>query len=217
MEPSAGSLLVGTIELLEIILQHLDMKTLLLAQRVNRTWHDVISTNTYLQKKLFMVPSTLDEAIVFAKADSGTNKLVINRDGIVRKSAEDRLLLKHTVREDCFIRNPLVTFKCRQDHIRIDAPQLLKIAEHLQPSWTRMLYTQPPIGRVRGSICVGQDLRASRVGLVGGCIRIFGDFVGNEPMKTLSQLVEAIEKKIGMRYEEKVDWRKSSISLDLYT
>ena len=39
------------------------MKTLLLAQRVNHKWQAVISTNQQLQKKLFMLPPTFDEAI----------------------------------------------------------------------------------------------------------------------------------------------------------
>ncbi|KAL4982248.1 hypothetical protein BDW68DRAFT_182747 [Aspergillus falconensis] len=40
-------------ELLEAVLSHLPQRDLLLAQRVNRTWHDVISSSRLLQQRLF--------------------------------------------------------------------------------------------------------------------------------------------------------------------
>ena len=50
-------------ELLEHILLHLDMKTLLLAQRVSLRFHGVISGSTQLQKKLFFLWAPIEEAV----------------------------------------------------------------------------------------------------------------------------------------------------------
>ena len=53
------------VELLEAVLLHLDYKTLLLAQRVSRFWHDTINGSKGLRTKLFLEPATIDEAIRF--------------------------------------------------------------------------------------------------------------------------------------------------------
>jgi hypothetical protein len=44
---------LGTAELLDCILQHLDPKTLLLAQRVNHQWQKAIQSDPWCQEKLF--------------------------------------------------------------------------------------------------------------------------------------------------------------------
>lgn len=51
----------GTVELLEKILVNLDMKTLLLSQRVNADFNTVITESSKCQKKLFFAPATRDE------------------------------------------------------------------------------------------------------------------------------------------------------------
>lgn len=54
----------GIAELLENILVHLDCpRTLLLAQRVSIEWKGCITASTKLQKKLYFVSSTLEEAM----------------------------------------------------------------------------------------------------------------------------------------------------------
>lgn len=65
-------------EILESILISVDMKTILLSQRVNKFWHNVIGNSTKLQKKLFFLPATLEEAIDLMAAD---NKVInLTRD-----------------------------------------------------------------------------------------------------------------------------------------
>jgi hypothetical protein len=55
---------IGTVELLEQVLLNLDARTLLLSQRVNRTFSNVIAGSIKLQKKLFFKPvDSFQEAI----------------------------------------------------------------------------------------------------------------------------------------------------------
>lgn len=59
----AGAAVLATTELLEADLLHTDMKTVLLAQRVSHKFNNVIDNSLRLQKMLFMVPTTIEEAI----------------------------------------------------------------------------------------------------------------------------------------------------------
>jgi hypothetical protein len=45
-------------ELIDAILQHIDIKTLLLAQRVSHTWQNTIASSPQLQEALFIRPKT---------------------------------------------------------------------------------------------------------------------------------------------------------------
>lgn len=54
--PPASTQVLGTTELLEMILLNVDMKTLLLSQRVSRSWQRLISTSIHLRRALFMEP-----------------------------------------------------------------------------------------------------------------------------------------------------------------
>nr|OQO30502.1 hypothetical protein B0A51_01731 [Rachicladosporium sp. CCFEE 5018] len=50
---TSGKALLNIIELLELLLTHLDLKTLLLSQRVSTTWNTTIAQSRVLQEKLF--------------------------------------------------------------------------------------------------------------------------------------------------------------------
>ncbi|MCJ1452028.1 hypothetical protein MMC28_002368 [Mycoblastus sanguinarius] len=54
-------------EILEIIIFHLPEQDLLLLQRVNKTWLDIIKTSPHLQQKLFYTASVLESAKSVAK------------------------------------------------------------------------------------------------------------------------------------------------------
>jgi len=60
MAPADDSVVAvfGTVELLESILLRLNMKTLLLSQRVDRTFRDTIANSTKLQKALSFEPAS---------------------------------------------------------------------------------------------------------------------------------------------------------------
>ena len=62
-----------TAQLHETILTHLDMKTLLLAQRVNTEWRDTIASSSKLQKMLFFSPvKAFAEAVTLNMVDGHT-------------------------------------------------------------------------------------------------------------------------------------------------
>ena len=64
-----------------MVLIGLDVKTLLLAQRVCLSWKDTIASNQKLRKKLFRKPATITEA--FQLNIIGKNTLVkANRKGV---------------------------------------------------------------------------------------------------------------------------------------
>lgn len=52
-----------TAELLELILIGVDMRTLLVAQRVSRYWYESMKNSVRLQKKLFLIPATTKDII----------------------------------------------------------------------------------------------------------------------------------------------------------
>ena len=68
-------------ELRELILLHLDMKTLLFCQRVNTQWRDVIMASKSLLKKLFFIPLDLFE--------EGRSLNMVEDDDIVVISIQD--------------------------------------------------------------------------------------------------------------------------------
>ncbi|KAK5718484.1 hypothetical protein LTR15_008214 [Elasticomyces elasticus] len=68
---SAATRVLGIPELLEAILIGTDAKTLLLAQRVAPQWRDLIRRSHPLQKKLFLRPSSLEEALRLAGDETG--------------------------------------------------------------------------------------------------------------------------------------------------
>lgn len=60
-------------ELLELILLHLDMKMLLLAQRVDTQWRGAIASSKKLQKKLFLLPvESFEEALLLNMIEDHT-------------------------------------------------------------------------------------------------------------------------------------------------
>ncbi|KAK5725308.1 hypothetical protein LTR17_013071 [Elasticomyces elasticus] len=67
----AATRVLGIPELLEAILVRTDAKTLLLSQRVAPYWRDVIRGSISLQKKLFLRPASLEEALHLTKDETG--------------------------------------------------------------------------------------------------------------------------------------------------
>lgn len=65
MQPrgDAGSKIVNTTELLEKILIDVDMRTLLFSQRINKQFKAVVLGSIKLQKKLFFIRPTFNEAV----------------------------------------------------------------------------------------------------------------------------------------------------------
>ncbi|KAK5732888.1 hypothetical protein LTR17_010161 [Elasticomyces elasticus] len=76
----ATTRVLGTPELLEAILVGTDAKTLLLSQRVAAYWRDVIRGSISLQKKLFLRPASLEEALHLTKDETG--QVVLTRQSL---------------------------------------------------------------------------------------------------------------------------------------
>ena len=57
MTTTAASTVFGTYELLENILHALPTRDILLGQRVNRDWRDVVKRSHKLQRALFIMPA----------------------------------------------------------------------------------------------------------------------------------------------------------------
>lgn len=120
---------LGAQELLEQILINMDVRTLLLAQRVDRRWNATIVSSSDLQIKLFFKPATFEQA----------KNICMNMDSIV------------IARSEYYIPNPLVLG--RIDHGEDQNATFLIQAAVIDTrdsspsaagSWSRMLVTQPP-------------------------------------------------------------------------
>lgn len=74
------------VELLEQILLRLDMKTLLLAQRVHPQWKAVIAKSALLQKKLFLMPATRRELAKLNLVEEDSYADIDREDLVVTKN-----------------------------------------------------------------------------------------------------------------------------------
>jgi hypothetical protein len=135
-------------ELLDAVLQYVDIKTLLLAQRVSRHWKATITSSPQLQEALFLRPKT-----------SGTTKHVCDWKG-------DELLhfgpmRGHTKSTQTTLRqtfisitiNPLLANEIYYQSLdsepkrrgqRLVLPPLGTFLRHPSGSWKSMFLTQPP-------------------------------------------------------------------------
>jgi hypothetical protein len=129
------SAVFGTAELFEQILLQVDMKTLLLSQRVNTQWRDTITDSPALQKKLFFKPGTFGEAKEFVQADEHHGRIFITL------TPEYRVWKLTEPAQPTAIVNPLLLrcpWLCPAElGLKDAAPD-----EHA--SWMKMLYIQPP-------------------------------------------------------------------------
>lgn len=86
-EHGAANNVFNISELVEMILLQTDMKTALLAQCISKSVHDAVSGSTKLQKKLFFIRPTYEEAIALRESaddtivmsDNARNLMVLNK------------------------------------------------------------------------------------------------------------------------------------------
>lgn len=144
---SAANKVLHTAELLEqILIGVTDMKTLLLAQRVDKFWSEVIPATKTLQKKLFFRPATFDELFSLCmivpdpRLDcSGENSADEELDRFVNTSGRSNYSAPSN---KYALLNPLICY----DQLSINIPAASTVAPKgtMSPSWMRMLVTQPP-------------------------------------------------------------------------
>ena len=78
LEVPSRQRVLGTIELLEAILLHLDIRTLLTsAQRVCITWHDLTTSSPLLQRRLFLTPSPSPSTPTYTRPPYTPNPLLV--------------------------------------------------------------------------------------------------------------------------------------------
>lgn len=165
--PPPAHVVLATNELFEQILLGLDIKTLLLSQRVDGHWRAMISKSTLLQKKLYFLPATKDDMpklntleVVLGRG-LDVNAIKVGQDPADEENGEllvlNSLLLKLTVvayAGATYTREGVLRGATTSSSVRI-APQYYPSIEgmletesqptHLgvPPSWERMLLVQP--------------------------------------------------------------------------
>ncbi|CZT16266.1 uncharacterized protein RCC_02108 [Ramularia collo-cygni] len=152
---SAAIQVLHTTELLEQILINVtDPKTLLLAQRVDKFWSEVIGKDSLkLQKKLFFEPATHEEVVSLC--------MIPTYDEIWAETCGKYNLypfvhLKHLCNNRIEELSPSISF-ARYNPLVIGDVLSLTLSDKLRapvgngsvtPSWTRMLISQPPIAKI---------------------------------------------------------------------
>jgi hypothetical protein len=152
-------------ELLDAILQHIDIKTLLFAQRVYHTWKNTIISSPRLQEALFYRPKT-SETTLYTCSWKGDK---IRRFG----PARDKTNTNNKTSTQTFtpiIINPLLaqsvyyqTLHNRHTHRdgerltrphrgqRLNLRSLGTFLQHPTGSWRSMFLTQPPMPSMRAA------------------------------------------------------------------
>lgn len=110
-------------ELLEKILIHLDMKTLLLAQRANKLLKDVIGSSAACQKALFFLADEVADENGEWRAANLNPLLMVKFAAILTRSTD---INEQTLKDLCS------SLKGRA-------------LRHKHASWRKMLVTQPPL------------------------------------------------------------------------
>ncbi|KAK5681768.1 hypothetical protein LTS10_006301 [Elasticomyces elasticus] len=124
-------------ELLESILLGLPMRDLLLAQRVSKTFQQVIVSSPHIQRALFFAPGKAADVNLLLTQDMHNH---------LGNCVANPLLFRHT--SPCRWTRDLI--------LRLDAEQLYDSVE-VQPSFMRMLLMQPPLPTEIVYWAVGED------------------------------------------------------------
>ena len=139
-----------TPELLELMLIEVDMRTLLLSQRVSKYWQELITNSTKLKKKLFLVPATSNELVTLSIAPQPKSSTTLDERptmAVVSTSSQTSgppsSVYFAALNPLMFWQGSLLLRTCawiRGSKTTGRIPQ--RIA--LKPSWRQMLIMQPP-------------------------------------------------------------------------
>jgi hypothetical protein len=144
-------------ELLDAVLQHVDIKTLLFAQGVSHHWKETITSSPQIQELLFFRPKTTN--LIYHKCNWLGNKL--SHFGPATKPTETTVTTPTvsplTTTFTSIVINPLLANEIYYENLdsgairwgqRIVLPHLDTFLHHPAGSWRSMLVTQPPIANV---------------------------------------------------------------------
>lgn len=142
-----------------------DMKTILLAQRVDQHWQGTITNSSRLQKKLFFTAATPEDLHLLRLADpSSKGYTLMVRQSAFEAATRDKLGIAGIALEDYAQSNPFFprassvptkpparrtaryTRSAPAEVARptFELPATAVRTDGIRPSWTRMFITQPP-------------------------------------------------------------------------
>ncbi|PIB00719.1 hypothetical protein CB0940_00630 [Cercospora beticola] len=154
-----GPVVFHITELFEKIMCNLDMKTLLLAQRVDRHWRTVICASKPLQQKLFFQPATLKQMLSLNAVETCRSKLITKRPG--RRGNHPSLFhnicsLGSDKSPEVAIYNPLL-LGYQVGRWPNLSPSIRRTSDSttIRPSWENMFLVQPPPRDVHLTFKVG--------------------------------------------------------------
>jgi hypothetical protein len=142
------------VELLDAILQYIDIKTLLLAQRVSHTWQNTITASPQLQEALFYRPKP-SETPLFTCSWKGRqlhrfgpakDSPKINPKSTSRTTTQTFTPIKiNAFLAQSIYYQPLDNHSTQGRGQRINLPSLGTFLRCPTGSWRSMLLTQPPV------------------------------------------------------------------------
>ncbi|CZT23287.1 uncharacterized protein RCC_08998 [Ramularia collo-cygni] len=190
---SASQRVFNTAELFELILVKVDMKTLLLAQRVDLHWQGTISESSRLQKRLFFTAANPEDLYLLELVDpdpEGYTLLV--RQSAFEDATRDKLgivgiaLANYAQSNSFFARvNPEATQGFQRPNFRL--PAIDSNQTSVRPSWMRMFVTQPPNVLCRYPQHIGQLAAAQDTFIAYGTVHV--------PSKTVTMCGYAMRGK----------------------
>lgn len=190
---SAVEACLNTTELLENILKFVDVKSLVLAQAVSRQFKDVVVGSLALQRKLFLIPSTFEQALDTADGEKEGMQNWFAPDGKPKACRwnDDKQLGFDRL----FMVNPALLYLLDKADGKTTSSHQIWM-EHFSPaneptnpndSLHRMFLFHPMPERVR-FYCT---LRSDNYEYEQACIDVPA-FHGNRP-RTFGKLIEAVE------------------------
>ncbi|KAF2211375.1 hypothetical protein CERZMDRAFT_85541 [Cercospora zeae-maydis SCOH1-5] len=143
----------NTVELLEAILVNLDLKTVLMTQRVHRTWKCTIQSSPRLQEKLFLRPTSVNTSILLPVYPFQSGP----------KSSSRSFIMGSVIGNPPMQRNP---FLHRSVIDQSDLPE--GSTPGIVPSWRNMLISQPAPETMIFRVNEGSDHFETSVTNAGG-------------------------------------------------
>lgn len=137
-----------TYELLEMILLHLPMRRMLLAQRVSKATRTIIQRSIHLQRALYLLPAPLSARTPSLTLQPTLNNVIYSRwmPQLGPWTLDTRFIKRRT--EEAPTTDLHLHFKVAYDHYSRAKP-IDKIPSRFPTgSWTRMLLTQPACDRI---------------------------------------------------------------------
>ena len=211
-------------ELLEHILSQLDMRALLLVQRLSRTWRDVIASSRKLQRHLFMEPAELVDMMQLASEYKQTPLPFIDKAELVGVEKKPRLVASEALDlSQTTMLNPLLDimnvnpFENGEAHACFDPKPFDDGHGVVQPSWKCIYFAQPPPREVFAEVFVNYGV--NRTGVHRAIYMYEGYHVrpinhgmsDDEPMRA-GELMDSVEKDVLKSYGCDVGWERSWIT-----